>query len=91
MPAERVSIAEIRAGRDIYDLSHHLGHSSVNVTEIYLGYVPGYSRPRETVRGGAYRREARIGSNYRPHEQLRVVTQEVTQAPEPVTQKPLPE
>jgi len=35
------AIAEIRAGRDIYDLSHHLGHGSVAVTEIYLGYVPG--------------------------------------------------
>lgn len=35
------AIAEIRRGRDIYDLSHHLGHSSVKVTEIYLGYVAG--------------------------------------------------
>jgi integrase len=35
------AIAEIQAGRDIYDLSHHLGHGSVSVTEIYLGYVPG--------------------------------------------------
>lgn len=35
------AIAEIRAGRDIYDLSHHLGHSSVKVTEIYLGYAKG--------------------------------------------------
>lgn len=35
------AIAEIRAGRDIYDLSHHLGHSSVKVTERYLGYAPG--------------------------------------------------
>jgi integrase len=35
------AIAEIRAGRDIYDLSHHLGHSSVRVTEIYLGYAAG--------------------------------------------------
>ena len=35
------AIAEIRSGRDIYDLSHHLGHSSVKVTEIYLGYVAG--------------------------------------------------
>lgn len=39
------AIAEIRGGRDIYDLSHHLGHSSVRVTEIYLGYVPGHRRP----------------------------------------------
>jgi integrase len=35
------AIGEIRAGRDIYDLSHHLGHSSVKVTERYLGYAPG--------------------------------------------------
>jgi integrase len=35
------AIAQIRAGRDIYDLSHHLGHSSVKVTEIYLGYASG--------------------------------------------------
>lgn len=35
------AIAEIRRGRDIYDLSHHLGHSSVKTTEIYLGYVAG--------------------------------------------------
>ncbi len=35
------AVAEIQAGRDIYDLSHHLGHSSVKVTEIYLGYVAG--------------------------------------------------
>jgi integrase len=38
------AIAEIRAGRDIYDLSHHLGHSSVKVTEIYLGYAAGGQR-----------------------------------------------
>ena len=35
------AIAQIRAGRDVYDLSHHLGHSSVKVTEIYLGYAAG--------------------------------------------------
>jgi integrase len=41
------AIAEIRAGRDIYDLSHHLGHSSVKVTEMYLGYVAGgRAKPR---------------------------------------------
>jgi integrase len=33
------AIDQIRSGRDIYDLSHHLGHSSVKVTEIYLGYA----------------------------------------------------
>jgi integrase/recombinase XerD len=42
------AIAEIRAGRDIYDLSHHLGHSSVKVTEVYLGYAAGR---RAKVRG----------------------------------------
>lgn len=35
----RYAIEELRAGRDIYDLSKHLGHSSVKTTEIYLGYV----------------------------------------------------
>lgn len=35
------AVDEMRRGRDIYDLSHHLGHSSVKVTEIYLGYVAG--------------------------------------------------
>jgi integrase len=44
------AIAELRNGRDIYDLSHHLGHSSVKVTEIYLGYVPG--KQRSSPRGG---------------------------------------
>lgn len=44
------AIAEIRAGRDIYDLSHHLGHSSVKVTEIYLGYAKGgRSKSRKQV------------------------------------------
>jgi len=44
------AIAEIRAGRDIYDLSHHLGHSSVKVTEIYLGYAAGgRAQPRTQV------------------------------------------
>lgn len=44
------AIAEIRAGRDIYDLSHHLGHSSVKVTEVYLGYRAG-SRAQQRSRG----------------------------------------
>lgn len=44
------AIAEIRAGRDIYDLSRHLGHSSVKTTEIYLGYKAGGSpSSRKTV------------------------------------------
>jgi len=33
------AIRELENGRDIYDLSRHLGHSSVKVTEIYLDYV----------------------------------------------------
>ncbi len=37
----RFAIKELESGRDIYDLSKHLGHSSVKVTEIYLGYVAG--------------------------------------------------
>lgn len=32
--AHAYAIREVRAGRDIYDLSHHLGHSSVKVTEM---------------------------------------------------------
>jgi integrase len=37
----RFAIHELESGRDIYDLSKHLGHSSIKVTEMYLGYVPG--------------------------------------------------
>jgi integrase len=33
------AIRELEDGRDIYDLSRHLGHSSVKTTEIYLDYV----------------------------------------------------
>lgn len=39
----RYAITELVNGRDIYDLSRHLGHSSVKTTEIYLGHVPGGS------------------------------------------------
>jgi integrase len=38
------AIRELRRGRDIYDLSQHLGHSSVKVTEMYLGHVPARNR-----------------------------------------------
>ncbi|MCR9071398.1 MAG: site-specific integrase, partial [Alphaproteobacteria bacterium] len=33
------AIRELESGRDIYDLSRHLGHSSVKTTELYLDYV----------------------------------------------------
>lgn len=33
------AIAKLREGWDVYDLMHHLGHSSIKVTERYLGYV----------------------------------------------------
>jgi integrase len=36
------AIDQIRRGRDIYDLSRHLGHTSVKTTEIYLGYAAGH-------------------------------------------------
>jgi len=35
----RYAIRQLEAGRDIYDLKLHLGHSSVKTTERYLGYV----------------------------------------------------
>jgi len=41
------AIGEIRTGRDIYDLSGHMGHSSVKVTEVYLVY-----RPKRNFRAG---------------------------------------
>ncbi|MGE0652042.1 MAG: tyrosine-type recombinase/integrase [Alphaproteobacteria bacterium] len=50
------AIAELRAGRDIYDLSRHLGHSSVKTTEGYLGYVPGgqpVARAHQRAQGDA--------------------------------------
>jgi integrase len=37
------AIAEIVRGRDIYDLSRHLGHTSVKTTEVYLAYRPARS------------------------------------------------
>lgn len=33
------AIRELQNGRDIYDLSKHLGHTSVKTTEIYLAFV----------------------------------------------------
>jgi integrase len=30
--------AKLREGWDVYDLMHHTGHSSIKVTERYLGY-----------------------------------------------------
>ncbi|MEI8397403.1 MAG: site-specific integrase [Rhodospirillaceae bacterium] len=37
----KYAIDQLKAGRDIYALSRHLGHSSVKTTEIYLGHVSG--------------------------------------------------
>ncbi len=37
----KFAIEQLQRGRDIYDLSRHLGHSSVKTTEIYLGHVAG--------------------------------------------------
>lgn len=33
------AIRELQQGRDIYDLSRHLGHRSVKTTEVYLAYI----------------------------------------------------
>jgi integrase len=33
------AIRELKRGRDIYDLSRHLGHASVKTTEVYLRWV----------------------------------------------------
>lgn len=33
------AVEELRAGRSIYDLSKHLGHTSVKTTEIYLAFL----------------------------------------------------
>jgi len=44
------AIARLRAGWDIYDLMHHLGHSSIKVTERYLGYVPRVRNSATRVR-----------------------------------------
>lgn len=46
------AISQIRDGRDIYDLSHHLGHSSVKVTEIYLGYAASSRSASRKMQGG---------------------------------------
>lgn len=35
----RYAIRELQNGRDIYDLSRHLGHSSVKTTEGYLAFI----------------------------------------------------
>lgn len=35
----RYAIRELQNGRDIYELSRHLGHTSVKTTEIYLAFV----------------------------------------------------
>jgi integrase len=35
----RYAIRALESGRDIYELSRHLGHASVKTTEIYLAYI----------------------------------------------------
>jgi site-specific recombinase XerD len=45
------AITYLRAGGDIYALKEILGHSSVKVTEIYLGWVPG-GRPSSHRQAG---------------------------------------
>ena len=40
----------LKAGGSIYDLSRHLGHTSVKTTEIYLGHLTGDEQHR--ARGG---------------------------------------
>ncbi|MGG5812570.1 tyrosine-type recombinase/integrase [Falsiroseomonas sp. CW058] len=38
------AIRWLKGGGNIYDLSRHLGHTSVKTTEIYLGYLTGSER-----------------------------------------------
>lgn len=57
------AIRELREGRDIYDLSRHLGHSSVKTTEIYLGHVAGGSASKRSgVQSGVQRAVSDNGS-----------------------------
>ena len=42
----KYAVDQLRTGRDIYDLSRHLGHASVKTTEIYLGYVAAAEKER---------------------------------------------
>lgn len=35
------AVNQLMAGMDIYDLSRHMGHLTVKMTEVYLDYVPG--------------------------------------------------
>lgn len=44
------AIRWLKAGGSIYDLSRHLGHTSVKTTEIYLGHLTGDEQHR--ARGG---------------------------------------
>lgn len=53
----RFAVRWLENGGDIYDLSRHLGHSSVKTTEIYLGYVN-----REPAQKPAQRRRSAVGT-----------------------------
>lgn len=46
------AIRELLGGRDIYELSRHLGHSSVKTTEIYLGFIHRDGGSARRVEGG---------------------------------------
>lgn len=48
----KFAVDRLREGWDIYDLARYLGHSSVRVTERYLGYVPGGAPIARGTSGG---------------------------------------
>ena len=54
------AIRWLERGGDIYDLSRHLGHSSVKVTEMYLDYV-GQSGARERAQRKRSGGKGRVG------------------------------
>lgn len=40
------AVEALRGGMGVYALSHHMGHSSVGVTEIYLTFLSGEQTQR---------------------------------------------